>query len=404
MSKLVITVSEPWKQGEGMNTFISYKVTTSTDRLPHFAASDFSVIRRFSDFSWLHTQLVTEFPGVFLPPIPDKAIMNRFTPEFIEDRRRALERYLGKVAEHPDLTNSRFLKVFLEADEGFAAVKTESTKGKGGLISWFSSAASSVVSTTPKVKSEEDLKFEEVRKYVNALNVKLEGVARHTGTMLQKQTELSTSQQDFGLSFALLGQCEEGVLGKALDQLGKTADIIAHVTSDAGKEDAEKFEESIKEYGRYLLCVEEAFKVREEKVGLYHGAAGALASAKANHEKLTVTPGTKEAKLTAAQQEVTKAEGHLEECTSELKSVNDRMGREVERFKAQKLLDFKKLCSDYVRRQLDYCVKMENAWKELLPQIENIEYTSSAVGPPASIGSVYPPLPEKGEGGNPFDT
>ncbi len=33
MSKLVITVSEPWKQGEGMNTFISYKVTTSVSSI-----------------------------------------------------------------------------------------------------------------------------------------------------------------------------------------------------------------------------------------------------------------------------------------------------------------------------------------------------------------------------------
>jgi hypothetical protein len=45
-SFIQVTVSEPVKQGEGMNAYISYKITTITNR-PQFTKSTFSVIRRY---------------------------------------------------------------------------------------------------------------------------------------------------------------------------------------------------------------------------------------------------------------------------------------------------------------------------------------------------------------------
>lgn len=41
---------------------------------------------RYSDFVWLHGQLELEVPGAIVPPLPEKAVVGRFTPEFIEAR------------------------------------------------------------------------------------------------------------------------------------------------------------------------------------------------------------------------------------------------------------------------------------------------------------------------------
>ena len=54
---LEITVSDPQKQGEGIGSFVSYKIRTrvlsnSTGGSIQFDYDDFTVIRRYSDFAW----------------------------------------------------------------------------------------------------------------------------------------------------------------------------------------------------------------------------------------------------------------------------------------------------------------------------------------------------------------
>lgn len=55
--------SDPVQQSEGINKYTSYKVNTNTD-LPQFAYTTYSVIRRYSDFFWLWTQLSVEVSGL----------------------------------------------------------------------------------------------------------------------------------------------------------------------------------------------------------------------------------------------------------------------------------------------------------------------------------------------------
>lgn len=55
--------------------------------------------------------------GAIVPPLPEKAVVGRFEASFVETRRRALERFLERVAAHPELTGSADLVLFLQADE-----------------------------------------------------------------------------------------------------------------------------------------------------------------------------------------------------------------------------------------------------------------------------------------------
>lgn len=148
--RLEITVAEPIKHNEGaLQAYIAFKVrrrdspvrltdlpsfprplnhthtyaythakkvSTATDR-PEFKLGQTSVIRRYSDFEWLGKRLQSAFPGAIVPPIPSKALVGRFEASFVETRRRALERFLMRVAGHPELGNSADLVTFLQADE-----------------------------------------------------------------------------------------------------------------------------------------------------------------------------------------------------------------------------------------------------------------------------------------------
>ena len=64
---LTITVSDPKKESEGMNSYVSYKVNTATNR-EEFSYGQFGVIRRYSDFAWLSDRLARDVPGAIVPP------------------------------------------------------------------------------------------------------------------------------------------------------------------------------------------------------------------------------------------------------------------------------------------------------------------------------------------------
>lgn len=57
---------------------------------------------------------------IFLPqPLPEKFIVKgmveRFNDDFIETRRKALQKFLNRIADHPTLTFNEDFKVFLTA-------------------------------------------------------------------------------------------------------------------------------------------------------------------------------------------------------------------------------------------------------------------------------------------------
>ena len=86
---------------------------------PLFKSQQFSVLRRYSDFRWLHAALVHCNPGIFIPPIPEKVKLGRFQPELIESRRIGLENAVNKMLKHRKLYKDEDLKMFLES-ENFA--------------------------------------------------------------------------------------------------------------------------------------------------------------------------------------------------------------------------------------------------------------------------------------------
>ena len=103
-----------------------------------------AVKRRFSDFLWLQEQLIEHHKGIIIPPVPDKDFMktnvisgNRFSRQFLEYRRRELERFLIRVTSHPILCTSKFVQLFLETEDNskFVSVKDDEKPKSGGFFS-----------------------------------------------------------------------------------------------------------------------------------------------------------------------------------------------------------------------------------------------------------------------------
>ena len=69
-------VTSPHKVGEGMSSYMTYKVSTKTN-VNYFKKSEMSVDRRFSDFLGLHDKLSEKYlqNGRIIPPAPDKSVV-----------------------------------------------------------------------------------------------------------------------------------------------------------------------------------------------------------------------------------------------------------------------------------------------------------------------------------------
>lgn len=97
--------------------YTSYKVVVDTD-LPHFRSSSFSVRRRFSDFSLLADRLAISHRGYFVPPRPDKSVLEGSVVNrrgFDHFRASELDRYMKRLASHPHIRESNELCAFLQA-------------------------------------------------------------------------------------------------------------------------------------------------------------------------------------------------------------------------------------------------------------------------------------------------
>jgi len=106
-----VSVEDPEKVGEGLQAYVNYTIKTKkNDELVN-------TVRRYSDFLWLHTNLTERFLDILIPPLPEKGLINRFSPEFVEYRRKELERFMKRVLNHPTLKDDETLRLFLEATD-----------------------------------------------------------------------------------------------------------------------------------------------------------------------------------------------------------------------------------------------------------------------------------------------
>lgn len=143
-----VVVSDPKKCSDRFGTsYISYKITANNER-----GELFSSVRRFSDFHWLSQQLARNCPGAIVPAIPDKKIMGRHDSDFVESRRRALERFLQRLSIHSELGRNESFVLFLTTDEqtlksAMDASKSPASKRLSMASSWLSDTANQLANS-----------------------------------------------------------------------------------------------------------------------------------------------------------------------------------------------------------------------------------------------------------------
>ena len=219
---LAVTVTNPSKQGEGMSAYITYEVTTKTS-LSQFQFGQFSVSRRFRDFDWLHTQLVNKYPGAIVPALPEKQDLKNaslkytgvgMSAELLEQRRAQLQRFMQRIAAHPQLHAAQDLQTFLEASDTQLEAWKESKKQKSpafmstvadvkqGAYSSASRLSSYFTSDGPPPTFEPvtDMPLMQMANYTAALQAQVQAVHKHSKSYMDRHSALSSSMGGFGLA------------------------------------------------------------------------------------------------------------------------------------------------------------------------------------------------------------
>ena len=107
----------------GLGAYTQYKVITTRRN------AEVVVWRRFREFVALDAILVEKFRGYIVPPRPEKNAVEaqRMTGSFIQERRLALEKYLNKLAVHPEIKNCEVDSIFCPAKALFTKIMTAGT-------------------------------------------------------------------------------------------------------------------------------------------------------------------------------------------------------------------------------------------------------------------------------------
>ncbi|KAJ0022694.1 hypothetical protein NQD34_014828 [Periophthalmus magnuspinnatus] len=246
---LFITVDNPESQVTAIETFIMYRVLTRTTR-GDFDSSEVEVRRRYQEFSWLRSKLEESHPTLIIPPLPEKFVVKgmveRFSEDFIETRKKALHRFLQKLSVHPVLSHSPHLKAFLTAQD-----LTPHKKQGPGLLSRMGDTMRSMAQSMRGVRGRAE-EFSSLQDYTDRFNSTICSVDRVTQRVIREQKEYLDELRQYSPTYSQWAELEEG-LSETLKGVARSLDLIGQETEGQVQELSEVLVPVLHEY---VLCAD----------------------------------------------------------------------------------------------------------------------------------------------------
>ena len=250
-----ISIGDPTRVGDPVRGYTVYTIRTHTTS-PHYRRSEFSVLRRFSEFLWLFDALTMNNPGVVVPPMPDKHPFGRFQDQFIETRRLALQRCLTKLTSHPILQLDPDLRLFLESDAFAIEAKNrriEVLPEKQGLLAGW---------TGPKYIEQDDW-FDSRRAFLDNLESQLKSLSKAIETASKSRLDMAMSMGEFADSIKALAESDLGsAMCAALARLADLSRREKESNEEQAKSDVIHLLNMADEYVRFIASVRLAFASR----------------------------------------------------------------------------------------------------------------------------------------------
>ena len=338
-----VRVGDPQRVGDPMTAHVVYTVRVQTNA-PWLSRPEYSVLRRYNDFRWLHAAMVHNHPGVVVPPIPEKVKVGRFAPELVEFRRRSLERALLKMLQHPILQQDDDLALFLESGNLTADIHQRDLR-KGPVV-------------TPEYKTyfgwshafhhyrfqEPDEWFTSQLNYLSQFETRMKEICDALTTLSHKRAELADAYLQ--LYHSLVALSSSGMsrsVSTCFAILGDMKKRSAQACTQLADHEANVFGLALYEYERLVGSIRKAFQSREEVWQAWQCAEDELSRVRSKYAKSNETHiDTQNHALTHTQLAYAALSTRFEEVTRLCKL-------EVERFECGKAQEIRKAFEEYVR-------------------------------------------------------
>eukprot|EP01125_Pyxidicula_operculata_P016686 TRINITY_DN5771_c0_g6_i1.p1 TRINITY_DN5771_c0_g6~~TRINITY_DN5771_c0_g6_i1.p1 ORF type:complete len:408 (+),score=110.34 TRINITY_DN5771_c0_g6_i1:1206-2429(+) len=376
-TKVVCKITKCERVGEGVNAYITYYITTKVDD-----GNTVQTIRRYSDFDWLWNQLRQEFKCTLIPPLPEKGLMNRFSSEFVEYRRKELQRFLKRVLNNPVLSKSAALAPFLSESEpefqkvrssGVTQNKTPSAeKEKKGISGFFSSLSKQFDQTITTVSSamknveltEVDPWFSSSKSYVSHMAADLDKLQNDSSVFTQKNTEYAQALKELTVALYDLEKVEESdggnkQLAANCQSVDSAFDQIAVIQAELAKQQEEQFTHSVKDYMRLFGAAEELLQNRDD----------VLLKLQREQANVDVVLAKKE-KSKVSEKEITQAQEKEGAARDEFKEFSAKSKEEIDAFYELKSKELSKALRSMVQVNINNQLKILNLWKEVVNDLE----------------------------------
>ncbi|XP_077101183.1 sorting nexin-7 isoform X2 [Siphateles boraxobius] len=301
---IFVTVDNPDSIVTAIETYVTYRVMTKTTR-SEFDASEFEVRRRYQDFLWLKGRLEEAHPTLIVHPLPEKFVMKgmveRFNEDFIETRRKALHRFLNRIAEHPIFSSTEDFKIFLTAESG----ELTSHKKQGpGFLSRMGETVKAVAASVRGVRNR-PAEFTDMQEYVEAFTQKIGSLDKVSQRIIREKKEHLEELKECGPIYTLWSQSEE----ELAEPLKSMAGCLDHCCKETEEQVKELNDHLIPALHEYVLCTETLKAVLRRRDNIqadFEAKAEALAMKKADKD--------------AMRDELDKMEDRLEWANNALKS------------------------------------------------------------------------------------
>mmetsp|Transcript_2580 Transcript_2580/g.7693 ORF Transcript_2580/g.7693 Transcript_2580/m.7693 type:complete len:429 (+) Transcript_2580:371-1657(+) len=377
-----ITVSDPIKQGEGVNAFMQYRVRTKTT-MPHYHSTTLDVIRRYSDFAFLHQRLFEQNRGIIIPPIPEKNVVQKYqhTAGFLAKRRAALEKFINRVGSHPALAESDDLRAFLEDNDGawqIVLARANAEHGGGakktlaGAVAMMRELGSSGLaligaSSTRGEDSEESPDYLKVREYIYQLEAHLSDVQKQASRLIRKQEALAATLHDFGSSMIALSKFETGSLAAGFKTMGDKTESLVRDAHEHNYTLTQTLDAPLKEFVRLVQSAKATMADRGAALAAAQAARGDVAHKRSKLTKLRGTPGIRENKVADMEHELNEAQRRVEVTQATFDQIVARMATDFARFQAERADEMAMVLRAFASAQAAAAARAAEAWQSLLP-------------------------------------
>ncbi|CAH4029138.1 unnamed protein product [Pieris brassicae] len=392
-NNIIVTITEPQKIGEGMSSYVAYRILTKTN-MPIFNKHEFGVLRRFSDFLGLHEKLSEKYlrSGRIIPPAPEKSIVgttklkmsstsstesingnsgtNAHT-QFVERRRAALERFLNRLAQHPVLCIDPDFREFLESDTELPKATSTSALSGAGMMRLLNKVGETVNKITYRM-DESDPWFEERIARVESLEAGLRRMCGACEALASERRELSVRSHEAARCIAAASAADpHAPLSRALSNLSDVYDKVEHLRVEQSNTDFYVLTEHIKDYLGLIASIKDVFHERVKVFQNWQHAEMQLNKRRENKAKAEIA--NRPEKIELASNEIIEWESKVERCHTEFDTISRVIKKELERWEEIRVSELRATILRYLEEHMKHQAQSIRYWDGFLPEAHAIK-------------------------------